>query len=1764
MKYKLFSWLIGFLLLLVIFFASFGTPTLTQLDPAEKQNKVTFNAPFTLHFSHTMHRGSVEDAFTLLPKTEGSFRWKDFKTLEFIPDAPLNIGDEYKIVIKGEAKSIWMKQMGYDITIDYLVTGPPYVLFVDPPQGSVLTKDGVITVMFDRPMDFDGTSESDLIQAEPSLSGNVEFFGMSAFQFMPKDLPSGQTYELTIPAGLSAIDGGVTKEDYSWIISTPDLKVEKSTPETGAEQVATNESIRIYFGGEVPLEGIKPGINALLFPSNDLDADRTRKIDGFFNTEVTYAVNEEGESQKNILVFTPTFDYQPDEDYLFLLKSNKDLPLEEDFELAFKTVRAEEYDGEEEAKDGEEMEINESQSEAFIREDETMEFFIRGENPRIKLDEALSEPAILSVCQIPSNEFIRVSARHGWNNYECDTDTVKINPFQNDAELVINLNDHFNIDWVTGVYFASITQGEKKAVRHFLIEDSVLLMKRSDSDLFIWALDVKSGEPISGMELEVLNYDGKEVAVGKTDEMGVFSIEQAFDAGIYVRAKKEEAGINRWGFVADRWSIADGKKGVSHEYSGLYVLLNQYVFAPGDSVKMKGIWRSFSDHMLSIPESTQITVTIEDIQHNIIVSKRIPMRRNGSFDGTITVPANSASGYYLLSVADLNHQRLASSVPIQVRDGASDLRLEWIEASSDHVAGMTPVYIAKARYENGIPAAKVKGNYELFRKPSGQNYQEGAISFAFTGVDDVCTESCTERVLVAGEDFVFDSNGEAKFLLTDGEDKFLSAGYDYDLQITALLPGGDPTTINRAFKVHQGSFDLGLGLKHALIKVNETIDFNVIALNHKGQMESGKKVKISLKSLDKGKTVFESGFETSLRQITNSIPISPTMEDGVYVLRARSQDEKRNEVLTEQLVYVNTNPLLAVSDELLLATDQHKYFVGGRAHLLVNESTASEDNPVPVIVTYERDGLLGYETLELTDPVTRITVPIKESMMPYFVVNVTRFNRGVTPSFSSSAQKILVENDESQIFIDLSYEPSQPKPGEEVTLKFKTYDYQQRPLSAVITVNLLNKEPALSELSYESFFTNSTQVLEAASNITLQHDVETMLEYNDESDSFLFNPVQSRYFDPLITTNAGGETEITFTLPEKREDLYIQAIATKDSGQFGNHSSILRMNQQLQIQPILPSFAVPGDQTVFAATVKNISDQPVQSRLEFLSPDVSARGDSARNFSLQPGQQTEIAFTVFIDNTIEKDEISVEFRSGDDLSNGIVPLNHLKSCSKVPNSGLLADIWTGRINLPKNAYPALGNLTLTMSGGPLAFGKVQSEALEGYTHESTYLLAAQLLSRLSFLPDTPTEDDLASIQILASVLLISADENGAYRFWSEPDASPTLSALALLAYSEASLKGVHIDSIQLNRTIDFLWRALKRGNFSSDDAVFILWALGKNEQYDTEMTLTHFQEKENIGIKGQAFLLMNLDQLIQAGQGSMSTPFATLKAELIDEAIQEEELVYFDAPNETTAIVLYALSELGSANPLLEKMANYLVFQEGDLIQKFNPAEALWTILALRSYTDQADTSGTNYIAQVKFNGTLVIDQSVTGNSADEVYQTKVDAKMFNTNAIDDLFVKKDGTGPLYLDAHLNAYLDPTQLSRTEDGMIIVRKLYEITDEGERIPASTFKKGVNYVSELEVVVPNDTSYVALTDSIPAGMKTKPGMMKLSEPFSQSHLGLGQITYYAPNLPAGVYKISTELQAVLAGNYLHLPASIQAMFSPVTMSRTEGGIVQIID
>ena len=583
-KLKCLPWFIGLILIVVIVLASFPAPTLLQSTTDETDNKVTYNAPFTLHFSQIMQQDSVEHAFQLIPETQGHFQWKDLRTLEFYPDSDLSIGDRYRIVIGHQARSLWMKEMGHDVAIEYQVTGPPYVLFTDPSAASVLKKDGSITVMFDRAMDWDQIDEKTLIKSDPTLEGQIRFMGMSAFQWTPTKPATEESYHLTIPAGLTALDGGITTEAYVWDLVTPSLNVSGSEPSDGVTGVPLTAPLRISFNHVAPLDAIKPGVNALLYPSNDLDAAVNQQMDGFFNTEVTYVAGETDTVEKDTLVFTPTFPYQPNTEYRFVLKADADLHLEDDFELTFKTLSEEAGGSPANGNDASE-EAPQSLS-ASLWKDTAMTYFVRGEHPRLELKEAPKQALLLEVCQVSSNEFIRQSAGQGWQNYLCDEAAVQISPEQVGDDLILNLNDYFSYEWVTGVYYASLTQQGKKSPKLFLVEDSTLLLKRSDQDLLVWALDIKSGEPLPDMQLEILDYQGELITEGKTDEDGIFVIRKAFDQGIYVRGK-QDSSPGRWGLVSDQW-LLDPSAASPAEQKELYVLLNQHHFHPETQWKSKG------------------------------------------------------------------------------------------------------------------------------------------------------------------------------------------------------------------------------------------------------------------------------------------------------------------------------------------------------------------------------------------------------------------------------------------------------------------------------------------------------------------------------------------------------------------------------------------------------------------------------------------------------------------------------------------------------------------------------------------------------------------------------------------------------------------------------------------------------------------------------------------------------------------------------------------------------------------------------------------------------------------------------------------------------------------------------------------------------------------------------------------------------------------------------------------------------------------------
>lgn len=349
-----------FLLILVSFF-SIPHPFVEGADSLETISKIGFNGPIAIHFSEKMNTKSVEENFQIYPYVSGDITWSTPKVLEYYPSQPLITGQEYRVTIKRAAKSHLAKKLQKDEKLFFIVAGPPYVRFASPtlpveileesPEIPTVNKDQTFTVLFDRPMEWSDPSTNyeleDLFIIEPKVEGKITWLGPRIMQFIPETLSMSTRYTITIPPGVSARDGGETESIFKWSVETPTLQVMESTPLPNTTHLSVATPIILRFNQPVDLNNIEPGANTLIFPSNDLDADKNPKNDGFFNTEVTYMKTASGESDQTVLIFEPTFPYQPETDYRFVLrpglkaltKDGQEAPLlmKENFELEFTT-----------------------------------------------------------------------------------------------------------------------------------------------------------------------------------------------------------------------------------------------------------------------------------------------------------------------------------------------------------------------------------------------------------------------------------------------------------------------------------------------------------------------------------------------------------------------------------------------------------------------------------------------------------------------------------------------------------------------------------------------------------------------------------------------------------------------------------------------------------------------------------------------------------------------------------------------------------------------------------------------------------------------------------------------------------------------------------------------------------------------------------------------------------------------------------------------------------------------------------------------------------------------------------------------------------------------------------------------------------------------------------------------------------------------------------------------------------------------------------
>ncbi|MGD2079280.1 MAG: Ig-like domain-containing protein, partial [Chloroflexota bacterium] len=113
--------------------------------------------------------------------------------------------------------------------------------------------DGAITVMFNRPVVplVSSSQQSTLpqpVEFSPPVEGKGRWISTSIYRFMPDPVLDGATlYEVSVPAGLEDVTGGILDETFDWQFTTLSPSVVSISPENRAQDVALTRPMTVTF-----------------------------------------------------------------------------------------------------------------------------------------------------------------------------------------------------------------------------------------------------------------------------------------------------------------------------------------------------------------------------------------------------------------------------------------------------------------------------------------------------------------------------------------------------------------------------------------------------------------------------------------------------------------------------------------------------------------------------------------------------------------------------------------------------------------------------------------------------------------------------------------------------------------------------------------------------------------------------------------------------------------------------------------------------------------------------------------------------------------------------------------------------------------------------------------------------------------------------------------------------------------------------------------------------------------------------------------------------------------------------------------------------------------------------------------------------------------------------------------------------------------------------------------------------------------------------
>jgi uncharacterized protein YfaS (alpha-2-macroglobulin family) len=1303
-------------------------------------------------------------------------------------------------------------------------------------------------------------------------------------------------------------------------------------------------------------------------------------------------------------------------------------------------------------------------------------------------------------------------------------------------------------------------------------------------------------------ELLVIAHDGKDWAFVRTlDYSG------SYDSGIY-------AG----------WSAG------TPDPHGT-IVSDRSLYQPGETAQFAGIAYFDENGALVRGRAASYALSIETPSGKKIALGTKALDAYGSFNATFSIDARAEVGYYTIAATAPNGESLSGTFRV-AEFKPPNFKVELALSAQTISAGSSVTANTTSTYLFGAPVAGGNSHYYVTRQqssyvPAGWEAYDFGRSWLYPEVPPSIQGDVVQK------DATTDANGRSSLAVAVANDLPFAMDYRVDSETTDVsnLSVAD----SKSFTAFPG--DAVIGVRGDFVATAGTpFDLQVVVLDLHGKPVSGRGVKLVLQQrtysnatqlLEGSETLRSSVHYSDVQSVTVSSGAAPAkatfkaLKPGSYRVRANFDGAASDATATDHNVWISGPGEFdwgGDQNRITIKLDKATYRPGDVATALLQSPYADADLFFAVI----RHGVIYQTTQTVHGPAPQIRFTVTPQMLPNAAVEAvlvrrgTPLSQGVPPGLGKLARAgfapFEVALDDKYVKVAVAAANAQPQPGTRQHLSFRLRDKQGHPVQGELTVAVVD-DAILQLTGYR--FPDLVQIVYADQPISTRFAdsralVNLITEHKYVNKGFGFgggamaglgstrvrtNFKPLAYWNGALRTDAGGNADADFTLPDDLTTWRVLAIAMTEDARFGNGESTFITTKPLVTDPILPQFARPGDRFSLGVSVTNIGKASGDASLQASLLGALTFSDGSRVKQLQAplqGLTSAYRFDVLAGGTpaggIQSANVKFATRVGSNADAFAVPLQVRTNdvLETVATSG--ATTRTAAIPLDVPQSP-LGGLDFTLASTMLA----ELSEPQAVLKDDRPAFAVGIASRIAVAADTLILDRSSGLAAATASVgkTLAADldaleaqtlPDGGYAPWPGAKKSDIWStAFVATQLQQAKLGG--LNPIGIGHAERYLASVLADPGTACPASDIACRAEVRLEALETLGTLgaTRSDFLSDIWAQHEHFAYVEqveLARLLLKVPGWRAQGIA-LRDKLLQQVYETARYAAVNTPSsfETGAAeqsqMLGLLLDSGAPVDRIDKAVTSLLGsreRNGRWLCLCDDAEAMnalvtYALGAGKPATFEADTAVGSLRHQSSFTNALRVDTFSFGIGPSAVPAGKTSV----------ILAKKGDGGTLHYAVALR-YQAPDVAPGVYSGIRIDRRLHPVNDPSviasfgiASVAPDATHVTVDRVFEIEDRITTDhpLDHVVIEDPLPAGFEAVDSGFRTATPYFQANADNWQIDYqaiysdrvisFAQYLPAGVYAVHYLVRSVTPGSFDWPGAEVSLEYAPEEFGRTAG-------